>query len=102
MALKGFPRRFKPLEILTEEQVEAIHKGTLEVLWVTGVMVDHERALKLFESNGCKVDHEEMRVRIPPDLVEECLRRAPSNFHTKARDDRPNDRRRHFLPRRGI
>ncbi|GAF76741.1 unnamed protein product, partial [marine sediment metagenome] len=64
MALKGFTRNFKPLEILTEEQVEAIHRGTLEVLWVTGVRVEHERALKLFESNGCKVDYDDMRVRI--------------------------------------
>ncbi|GAI85417.1 unnamed protein product, partial [marine sediment metagenome] len=59
MALKGFTRNFRPLEILTEEQVEAIHRGTLEVLWVTGVRVEHERALKLFESNGCKVDYDD-------------------------------------------
>ena len=86
MALKGFTRNFKPLEILTEEQVEAIHRGTLEVLWVTGVRVEHERALKLFESNGCKVDYDDMRVRIPPALVEECIRKAPSSFHAEARD----------------
>ena len=88
MALKGFTRNFKPLEILTEEDVEAIHSGTLEVLWVTGVRVEHERALQLFEKSGCKVDYDEMRVRIPPALVEECLRRAPSNFHVQARDSR--------------
>ena len=86
MALKGFTRNFKPLEILTEEEVEAIHRGTLEVLWVTGVMVEHERALKLFEKNGCMVNYDEMRVRIPPALVEECIRKAPSSFHAKARD----------------
>ena len=33
MALRGFTRNFKPLEVLTDEQVEAIHKGTMEVLW---------------------------------------------------------------------
>ena len=86
MALKGFTRNFKPLEILTEEQVEAIHRGTLEVLWVTGMRVEHQRALKLFEKNGCQVDYDNMRVRIPPALVEECLRKAPSSFHVKARD----------------
>ncbi len=86
MALKGFIRNFKPLEILTEEQVEEIHRRTLEVLWVTGVRIEHERALKLFESNGCKVDYDEMKARIPPWLVEECLRRCPSSFHVKARE----------------
>ena len=88
MALKGFTRNFRPLEILSEEEIEAIHKGTLEVLWVTGVRVEHEKALKLFENNGCKVDHDEMMVRIPPALVEECLRKAPSSFHVKARDSK--------------
>ena len=86
MATKGFTRKFRPLEILAEEEVEAIHRGTLEVLWVTGVRMEHERALKLFEKNGCKVDHDEMRVRIPQGLVEECLRKTPSNFHAPARD----------------
>lgn len=86
MALTGFTRNFKPLEILTEEEVEAIHRGTLQVLWVTGVRVEHEKALKLFEKNDCKVDYDEMRVRIPPALVEECLRKAPGSFHAQARD----------------
>ena len=66
MVMKGFTRKFKPLEILTEEQIEEIHRGTLEVLWVTGVRFEHERALKLFEKNGCRVDYDEMRVHFPP------------------------------------
>ncbi|MFB0521284.1 MAG: trimethylamine methyltransferase family protein [Desulfatiglandales bacterium] len=86
MARKGFTCSFRPLEILTEEELEAIHRGTLEVLWVTGVRMEHERALKLLERNGCKVVYDEMRVRIPPALVEECLRRTPSSFHAPARD----------------
>jgi len=47
MAKKGFRRNFRPLEILTEEELGAIHRGTLEALWVTGVRIEHERALKL-------------------------------------------------------
>ncbi len=34
--MKGFTRAFGPLKILSEEEVEAIHRGSLEVLWVTG------------------------------------------------------------------
>ena len=84
--MPGFRRNFKPLEILTEEEIEAIHRGTLEVLEHTGVRVEPQRALRLFEKNDCQVDFNEMRVRIPPGLVEECLRRAPGSFHIKARD----------------
>jgi trimethylamine--corrinoid protein Co-methyltransferase len=84
--MKGFTRNFKPLEILTEEQVEAIQHGALDVLKTTGVRVEHDRALKLFEKNGCKVDYDEKRVRIPPGLVDECLHKCPSSFIMKARD----------------
>ncbi len=84
--MKGFTRAFKPLEILSEQELEAIHRGSLEVLWVTGVRMEHKRALQLLEKNGCKVDYDEMRVRFPQGLVEECLRKAPSTFHAPARD----------------
>ena len=90
MAKKGFARNFRPLEILTEEQIDFINRGTLHVLEVTGLRIEHERALKLFEKNGCKVDYDEMRVRIPPALVEECLGKCPSSFVIKARDPKDN------------
>lgn len=86
MAMKGFTRNFEPLRILTEEQVESIHRGILDVLQDTGVRFEHKRALKLFEKNGCKVDFSDMRVKFPPGLVEECLRKAPSSFRVKARE----------------
>ncbi len=86
MSLKGYTRNFAPLEILTEEQIEEIHSGTLRVLWTTGVRMEHKGALETLERNGCKVDYEEMRVRFPPGLVEESLRRCPSAFSVKTRD----------------
>ncbi len=86
MTLKGYTRNFPPLEILTEEQIEEIHSGTLRVLWTTGVRMEHKGALETLEHNGCKVDYEEMRVRFPPGLVEESLRRCPSAFSVKTRD----------------
>lgn len=84
--LKGFRRNFKPFEILTEEQIEAIHAGTLSILQGTGIKVEHEDALKLLKENGCEVDFEKKLVRFPPGLVEECLRKCPSTFRVKARD----------------
>ena len=56
MVAKGFARTFEPLRILTEEQVEAIHRGSLEILEHTGVRFEHERALKLLEKNGSNVE----------------------------------------------
>ena len=85
MPANGFVRNFKPLEIMTEEQVEAIHRGTLDVLETTGVRFESKRALELFAKNGCKVDFEDRRVRIPPGLVEQSLRQCPSSFQLRAR-----------------
>lgn len=84
--LKGFTRNFKPLDILTEEQVETIHKGILDILRETGVRFESDWALKFFKKHDCEVDFENNRVRFPEGLVEECLRKCPSSFRIKARD----------------
>ena len=86
MSRKGFVRNFKPLEILTDEQMESIKRGTLHVLEETGVRIEHKKALEFLKKNDCKVDHNEMRVRIPSGLVEECISRCPSKLLIKARD----------------
>lgn len=86
MVTKGLVRNIKPLELLGEEQLEAIHRGTLDVLENTGLRIEHKQALKLFEQNGCRVNYEEQRVRIPSGLVEECIRKCPSSFRLKARN----------------
>jgi trimethylamine--corrinoid protein Co-methyltransferase len=84
--LKGFTRRFPPLNILTEEQATALHKAVLDVLRETGVRFEGERALKDLEKYGCQVDREEKRVRFPEYLVEEAIRRTPTSHRIKARD----------------
>jgi trimethylamine--corrinoid protein Co-methyltransferase len=86
MSLPGFTRKFKPLELLNEEHLTALHKASLDVLETTGVRVEHPRALDVYEKAGCKVERGNNRVRIPPHLVEECLRLSPSSYRVRARD----------------
>jgi len=64
------------LEILTEEQVYAIHSATLEILERIGMDCGNKEALKIFRKGGARVDGD--RVRIPAAMVEEALRTAPS------------------------
>jgi trimethylamine--corrinoid protein Co-methyltransferase len=78
-------RNLRPIGILTEEQIELIHKNTLDVLQKTGVRFESERALKLFKENGCEIDPEKNHVKFPPGLVEESLRMCPSSFQLKGR-----------------
>ncbi|MCG9478672.1 MAG: trimethylamine methyltransferase family protein [Actinomycetia bacterium] len=82
---KGIKRNIRPLEILNQEQIEVIHKKTLEVLQNTGVRFESKRALKLFKHNGCQVDEDKKLVKFPTWLVEDCLHKCPSNFQVKGR-----------------
>ena len=86
--LDGFTRSMSPLETLSPEELETIHAGGLFTLEKTGMRIEHDGALDLFESAGCRVDREEMRVRIPAWLAEECLRLTPSSYLMRARDGR--------------
>ena len=71
--LNGYTRTFKPLEILSNVEIERIHRGALYVLEKTGMRVEHDRALQVFADNQCQVDFAGKRVRIPGWLIEESL-----------------------------
>ena len=88
------------LNVLTDDQVNKIHLSTLELLDQTGVFVEDKKALDCFESGGARVDRQSKIVQIPPHLVEEAIRSAPSKV-TLAGRDRKHDlvlegRRVHF------
>ena len=66
------------LEILPEWQIYAIHSASLEILEKTGMKCNNEAALKIFQEGGAYVEGD--RVKIPPVMVEEALRSAPSRI----------------------
>lgn len=76
------------VNILTNEELEDIHKGTLEVLEKTGIFVENDEALSLFGEAGAKINRDTRMVKIPPWLVEESIRTAPSRVILYGRDPR--------------
>ena len=64
------------LEILSEEQIYAIHSATLEILERIGMQCNNEAALRIFKDGGAYVEGD--RIKIPPAMVEQALRTAPS------------------------
>jgi trimethylamine--corrinoid protein Co-methyltransferase len=90
MAAQGLIRTFKPLEILSEEQIQAIHGGALDVLEVTGVAFESPRALDILARAGARIDLDNQRARIPAGLAVASCRQCPSSFHMQARDPRQN------------
>lgn len=64
------------LTLLNQEQCEAVHLASLEVLRRTGVRVYHDRALRLLRQTDAVISDENL-VRFPPGLVEWALQEAP-------------------------
>jgi trimethylamine--corrinoid protein Co-methyltransferase len=67
------------VRFLTEDQIEEIHLGALQVLEKTGIEVSEKEALELLSGAGCTVEGKK-RVRIPPHLVEEALSSVPKRM----------------------
>jgi len=65
---------------LTDEEIEKIHRATLEILWERGMKVEHVRGRNLLADAGAAVDGQSHMVRFPPDLVERCLEIVPGDF----------------------
>jgi len=78
--------RYKPIEVLSEEQVEHIHQASLEILETIGLKVWGEEARELYRSLGAIVDESELRVRLDRALVLELVGQAPPSFTLRGRD----------------
>ena len=76
------------LSVMTPFEVEEIHLATLEVLSRTGMFVEDAEAREVFAAAGCRVDVPTRTVFIPPYVVEEAIRSAPSTVTLCGRDPR--------------
>jgi trimethylamine--corrinoid protein Co-methyltransferase len=74
------------LSVLSDEQVRLIHRAALDILWKTGVLVKAPSARALLRQAGAAVDEESMICRLPADLVEGALKKAPGDFTVYARN----------------
>ncbi|MCR4429226.1 MAG: trimethylamine methyltransferase family protein [Caldiserica bacterium] len=74
------------LKVLADSDLERIHQATLRILWKVGVVIKDSEARSILKREGAKVDEENMRVFIPPYIVEEAIRRAPKTFVLWSRD----------------
>jgi len=74
------------LTILSDSDIEQIHRATLRVLWETGVLIKDPEARMILKREGARVDEEAMKVYIPPYLVESAVGLAPETFTLYGRD----------------
>jgi len=74
------------LNNLTDDELNDIHQATLEVLEKTGLFIATDEALEVFDGAGAEIDRPNKIVKIPPRLVEDAIRSAPSKILLAGRD----------------
>ena len=71
---------YPPMEVLSADQIEAIHLTSLRILEELGMEVMSPRALAVLGKGGAEVDPATRTVRLDRGLVERALAGAPSSF----------------------
>lgn len=82
--------RYRPLDILGEDQIEAVHRASLRLLAEVGMEVLHDESRQILRRGGAEVDEASFRVRCEPGLIEEQIAKAPPVFTMEARDPAKN------------
>jgi len=81
---------YDPIEVLSSDQVEAIHDAGLGILEEIGMRVLDPKARGLLANAGADLDEGAMRVRFDRALVEELVAKAPEEFTLSARNPERN------------
>lgn len=82
--------RFSPTPVISEDELEAIHQTSLQILEEMGMDFMHEGAREILRQAGAEVRPGSERVRIPRELVLQAIRTCPSEFTLHARNPERN------------
>ena len=74
------------LNVFSQNDLEQIHRATLDVLWNVGIQVKSPKAKGIFGDSGCAVDEKTDVVKIPPYLVEDAIQSTPESYRAHAID----------------
>jgi len=77
---------FRPVEIISSDEVESIHLASLAVLKEIGIDFLHAEAKEILRNIGADVKPGSDRVRFDPALVEAQMGKAPRQFTLHARN----------------
>ena len=77
---------FKPVDIVSTDQLEAVHQAGLKILSEIGIDVLNADARRILKDAGADVSAEGARVRFDPALVEAQIGKAPRAFTLHSRN----------------
>jgi trimethylamine--corrinoid protein Co-methyltransferase len=79
------------LSVISDEDVERIHRGSLDLLMEPGIYSESDLFLDIFAKGGAKVDRAARTIRVPEELVKWALQAAPNSFTLYGRNDGARD-----------
>ncbi len=79
-----------PIELLSIDQIHAIHETALVILEEVGMRVLDPKARRHLAAAGCTIDEAAMQVRFDRALVEELVAKAPAKFSLTSRNPERN------------
>ncbi len=77
---------YPPIEVLSDDQIEAICETAYRILEEVGMDILHEDARALLRRAGAEVTPGSDRVRFDRGLIQEAMKRAPSEVRLHARN----------------
>ena len=77
---------YRPVELMSADQIEALHQASLKLLAEVGFEVLHEESRSILKRAGASVDDATLRVRCEPGLIEAAIATSPATFTMHARD----------------
>lgn len=83
---RGVINAYEPLEILSDEQLQSLHRTSMRILSELGIKVMSEKVMDLFEQAGAIVDRGERIIRTDESLVMEAIKSAPASFTLTSRN----------------
>ena len=78
--------RYRPTEVISADELESIHLGSLRVLSEIGMDFLDADARDVLRVAGAQVSPDSQRVRFDPAMVTETIKSAPSTFTLHARN----------------
>lgn len=68
------------IDVLSEKDIQTIHRGSLNLLAELGVRCESEAILDVFKKGKAKVNLDSGVIHVSPDIVESALKTTPSSF----------------------
>lgn len=90
MPFAAVVNRYPKIALLSDDEVDSIHRASLRLLAETGMEIMHDESRALLKKAGARVDESTQRVRFDPAMVDEVIRTAPSRFTLQARNPARN------------